>query len=153
MSTLEGQLLKSYDLGTVQLIIGGIPIGGYGEDGGLEYEQSSALFEFNVGATGLVTASRLNDDLVFAIITVMETSASYRNLGRIMQAQAALPGVIVPLAYLMFDPLTGDTIASAFVVFDTRPNMTKGRTAGERVFRVALPGAGANAVFGALNLI
>ena len=156
MSTLEGQLLKSYNLGLVQVTIGGIPIGGYDTDGGIEFEQGSDLYEKTVGATGLPTYSLLNDDSIEATITVMETSASYAALAALLQAQilaSSATGVIPPLPFAMFDPSTGDTLASAFTVFMTRPNQNKGRTAGPREFRISLVGAGAIAAYGTANLI
>jgi hypothetical protein len=156
MSTLEGQLLKSYNLGLVQLTIGGIPIGGYAADGGIEFEQSADLFEKTIGATGLPTYSLNNDDSIGATITVMETSLAYAALAALMQAQilaASATGVIPPLPFAMVDISTGDTIASAFTVFMARPNMNKGRVAGPREFRIDLVGAGAVATYGINNLI
>lgn len=156
MSTTEGQLLKSYNLGLVQLTIGGIPLGGYGTDGGIEFEQGSDLFEKSVGATGLPTYSLLNDDTVQATITVMETSAAYAALAALMQAQvlaASTTGVIPPLPFNMLDISTGDTISSAFCVFLNRPNQNKARVAGTREFRIDLVGAGALATYGVANII
>lgn len=156
MSTTEGQLLKSYNFGLVQITIGGIPIGGFGTDGGIEFEQGSDLFEKTVGATGLVTYSLLNDDSMEATITVMETSAGYAALAAAMSAQVlavSATGVIPPLPFAMIDVSTGDTLASAFCVFMTRPNMNKGRVAGVREFRISLVGAGALASYGTANLV
>ena len=157
MSTIAGQLTKSYNLGTVALTIGGIPFaGGAAEDGLVEFENSSDLFEVTVGATGLPTFSLLNDDLIFATITVMETSLAYLNLGALLQIQvaaASLAGVLAPLPFALLDISTGDTMAAGFAVFMSRPNMNKGRVAQAREFRVALPGAGALSGYGLANLI
>ena len=155
MSTSEGQLLKSYNLGLVALTIGGIPIGGYGTDGGIEFEQGSDLFEKTVGATGLPTYSLLNDDTVQVTITVMETSAAYAALAALMQAQvaAASLGALPPLPFNMIDISTGDTISAAFSVFMSRPNQNKARVAGAREFRIDLVGAGALASYGVANII
>jgi hypothetical protein len=154
VSTIEGQLLKSYDLGIVQLVVGGIPIGGFGEDGGIEFESDSDLWEVNVGATGLTTFSKVNNDLLFAIVTVMETSLAYAALGGLLKTQQLNPlPVIVPLPFLMVDPSTGDTVSSVASVFTQRPNQNKGRVAGERIFRIALPGAGATNLYGVANVV
>ena len=156
MSTLEAQLLKSYNFGLVQLTIGGIPIRGYATDGGVEFEQGSDIFEKSVGATGLPTYSLLNDDSVGATITVMETSLAYAALALLMNAQilaASTTGVIPPLPFAMVDISTGDTIASAFTVFMARPNMNKGRVAGPREFKIDLVGAGAIATYGINNIL
>lgn len=152
MSTLEGILGKHYDLGQVVCVVGVAPIGGYGEEGGLEFEANSDLFEAAVGATGLPTFSKLNDDLWFVDITVMETSNAYLILGALLKAQQLAP-IYVPLPFLMTDPNTGDSVSSATAVFMAVPAMNKARVAGERVFRLGLPGAGQTAVFGVLNVV
>lgn len=157
MSTLAGQLTKSYNLGLVSLTIGGIPLGGgAGEDGLVEFEQNSDLHEITVGATGLTTFSLNNDDLVIATITLMETSLAYTSLGALLNAQvlaASTTGVILPLPFTLLDVSTGDVLVSGTAVFLNRPNMNKARTAGVREFRVALPGAGATAQYGIANIL
>ena len=155
MSTSEGQLLKSYNLGLVALTIGGIPIKGFATDGGIEFEQGSDLFEKTVGATGIATYSLLNDDTVQATITVMETSAAYAALAALMQAQvaAASLGALPPLPFNMIDISTGDTVSAAFSVFMNRPNQNKARVAGTREFRIDLVGAGALATYGVANAL
>lgn len=156
MSTLQGQLLKSYNFGIMQLVVGGIPINGYDDDGGIEFEQGADLFEKTVGADGAPTYSLLNDDTVQAIVTLKETSAGYTALAALMTAQviaASTAGFIAPVPFLMLDITTGDTIATAFCVFMARPNMSKGRVAQAREFRIDLVGAGATAIYGAANAV
>ncbi len=153
MSTLEGQLAKSYDLGSVILVVGGVPLGGHGADGGVVVEPNADLFEMAVGATGLTTFSKLNDDVLMATITVKDTSLAYATLAGFMKIQQLTPLLIAPLAFLLVDPGNGDTVNSAFCVFMRLPTVSKLRVASEREFLVALPGAAASAVFGVANVI
>ena len=155
MSTLAAQLLRSYNFGAVQLIVGGAPVGGFDDDGGIEFENPD-LFEKTVGADGQVTYSVINDDSLGVTITLKETSAGVLVLNGLLQIQIAavsLTGSIPPLPFVMFDPATGDSIVSAFAVFMGRPNLNKGRVAGAREFRMDLVGSGATQQAGAGNLI
>jgi len=149
-----GLLAKSYDLAKVILTVGGVPIGGYGEDGGVEIAPIAPIHEVSVGADGLTVASRMNNDDALATITLNEMSAGYAALGALMKVQELNPTpVLIPVPFLLIDPSNGDTIASAFVIFVDRPTMAKGRTAGDRVFTLHLPGAAITAVYGAANVI
>lgn len=145
--------LKSYDLSAVVCTLGPILVGGYGEEGGLEYEWAAPIGEFNVGATGLTTFSRNNNGLLFVNITVMESSLAYNLLGAAMKAQELTPFVIVPIPFFMKDFINGDQIATATSVFEARPTPSKGRTVGERVFRLGLPKAAGSALYGIQNLV
>jgi hypothetical protein len=157
VSTLAGQLTKSYNAGLLSLSIGGIPLaGGAAEDGVVTFENNSDTMELTVGATGLPTFSLLNDDVIIATITLMETSVAYAALGALLNAQnlaVSTTGVIPPTPFSLFDVSTGDTMAAGFAVFMSRPNMNKGRVAGPREFVVALPGAGALSQYGLANLL
>ena len=82
--------LKTYDLQSVYLTLGGYRIGGYGEDGGIEFEYSADIGELKTGADGQSVFSRINNPAMLCTITVMETSLSYKQLADLMQAQAAL---------------------------------------------------------------
>ena len=63
-------ILKTYDLSAVKLAIGGILLGGYAEDGGIEVEPAAPVGEFSSGADGEAVFSRSNNDAVFVTITV-----------------------------------------------------------------------------------
>lgn len=150
------RIVKNYDLKFHNIItFGGIQLGGFGEDSAVEYEYPSDQFEDVVGADGEVTVSSLNDNRVYATITLMETSASFRELDALRKSQmaAARRGPILPLPWLHVDRVRGDTIADAFGVFMDRATPSKGRTAGERQFRILLPFAAEDMVQGALNFI
>jgi hypothetical protein len=140
--------IKTYDLASVYLIIGGYRIGGYGEEGGIEFEYGADIGETKVGADGQATFSRNNNDSMIVTITVMETSKSYKDLAALMQAQIDAE-TIEALAFLMEDEINGDKIRAAYATFLTRPTPNKGRTVGERAFKVFLPNAATEAQFGA----
>ena len=147
-----GLIAKTYDLSAVVCTLGPVSIGGYGEEGGLEFEQGAPIGEVTVGATGLATFSRSNNKDMIVTITVMETALSYNLLGQQMKVQENTPFVIVPLPFFMRDFITGEQIAAASAFYLERPTITKGRTVGERAFRVYLPGAATSALYAPQNL-
>tara|TARA_R110000824_G_scaffold30668_7_gene100632 strand:+ start:6821 stop:7273 length:453 start_codon:yes stop_codon:yes gene_type:complete len=149
-----GLLAKEYDLSKVILTVGGIPIGGYGSDGGVVVEWVAPIYEVNVGADGLTVASKVNNTDATATITLNEMSAGYAALGGLLKIQEndPTPGLI-PIPFLLIDPGNGDTVASAFVIFTDRPSISKARVAGERAFTLHLPGAAITAIYGAANVI
>ena len=149
-----GLLAKNYDLAKVILTVGGIPLGGYADDGGIDIAPLAPIHEVSVGADGLTVASRMNNDDALATITFLESSNGYFALAGLMKIQELNPTpVLIPLPFFMIDPINGDVISSAFTIFVDRPTVGKGRTVGERVFTLHLPGAGITAVYGALNII
>ena len=133
--------LKTYDLNSVFLVIGGRRIGGFGEDGGIEFEFSTERGEMAIIADGQATFSQTNNNLMFATVTVMETSKSYRDLADLYTTQAA-EAPKERLNFLMEDELSGDKVTDQYAVFIAVPAPSKGRVAGEREFRIALPNAG-----------
>lgn len=148
-----GLIAKTYDLSAVICTVGLVVVGGYAEDGGLEFEQSADVFDVSVGATGLTTASKINNTDMIVTITVMESSAAYLGLGAALKLQENTPFVVVPIPFFMRDNINGDQIATATAFFLTRPNMSKGRLAGERQFKLHLPGAAIGALYGIQNLV
>jgi len=149
-----GLIAKHYDLSKVILVVGGIPITGYGDDGGIEVEPLAPMHEVSVGADGLTVASKTNNTDGVATITLSEASLGYAALAGLMQAQDISPvPAQLPLPFLLTDPVNGDVITSAFAIFLNRPTITKGRTAGERVFTLHLPGAFRTASFGVANVV
>jgi hypothetical protein len=144
--------LKTYNLkdGNV-LIVGGVVIGGYGKEGGLKYSYGSDRVEDVVGADGQVTVSVLNDQRMYAEITLMENSPASKELMallRIQGLQASLPTGILPLAYFHSDLVNGDLVADAYAVFMNLPEPSKSRTVGEVTYKILLPAAAKTAVIG-----
>lgn len=144
--------LKTYDFkqGNI-LVIGGVEVGGYDEDGSITYEFPSELYERKNGADGQTTVSRLNDDDVLCTVTLLESSPAYKQLALLMNFQLN-QNPIIPLPFVHVDINNGDEIVSAYTVFMTRPTPTKGRTVGTREFQVLLPNVARDIGFGTLNL-
>lgn len=135
-----GAPLKTYDLSLVFCTIGGHRVGGYADAGSINLEMAEAVTTTSVGADGEVTASRNNNKVVFANITLRENAKSVRRLFELYAVQAAQPSIL-PLPFLLRDILNGDEIRDRFAVFEQIPPPSKGKTAGDRVFRVMLPNA------------
>lgn len=145
--------LKNYNFkdGTV-LIIGGRQIGGFAEDGGVEYEFPSEIYEHVSGADGQVTISQMNDFRMIATVTLMETSKSYRDLFQMLRTQEAQL-LKLPLAYLHRDQINGDQVLGGQAVFLGWPAPSKSRTAGEREFQILLPQGAKSFLAGSQNII
>lgn len=145
--------LKNYNFKDgVVLIIGGRQIGGFAEDGGVEYEFPSDIYEHISGADSQVTISQLNDHRMIATITLMETSKSYRDLFQMLRTQEAQL-IKLPLSYLHRDQINGDQVLSGSAVFLGYPAPSKSRTAGEREFRILLPHGAKSYLAGSQNII
>jgi hypothetical protein len=131
------------------LLIGGFKIGGFGDDGGIEYEFGDDIHRHTSTADGQTVVSRVNDARVTATITVKETSSGYRRLGQLLQQQLLVPNALVSLPYVHKDPINGDLVTASQVVFLNYPQPSKARDAGDREFQILLPYA--NVQFGILN--
>lgn len=150
------KILKSYGIAGSTVILGGFDLGGYGEDGGLEYEFASDIGEMTVGSLGDTVFSHNFNDLVFVNITVLESTKTYRDLFGLMNAQLLLmrQGLpILPLNWYHLDAFNGDLVKCPYPTFVQRPGPSKKKKVSERVFRLALPGAGEDMIMGALNVI
>ena len=147
------QIQKTYDLKSCQLIVGGIKVGGYAEDGAVEFEYDDPdEHTITVGTDGESVASRSNNTNMTVTISLMETSRSVRLLAGLWQTQRKL-SPMPPLDFYFRDPLIGDEVSSSYATFTTRPVIVKGKTVSSRVFRLSLPGAVDTMVLGANNLI
>ena len=134
------------------LVIGPYDIGGFAEDGGIEYEFGSDIYEHVSGADSQVTVSQLNDYRMIATVTLMETSASYKRLFDLLTIQRAQLKKL-PLSFMHRDQINGDQVAVGTIIFLNWPAPSKARTAGEREFRILLPDGAKNFQGGSLNLI
>jgi hypothetical protein len=149
-----GLIAKTYDLAKVILVVGGVPITGYGEDGGIEIEFTGPIHEVTEGADGLTVASKTNLTDAVATITLSEKAAGYLALATAMRLQEQDPSpVLLPVPFLLTDPSNGDVTSAAFTIFMARPTITKNRLAGERVFTMHLAGVAVTQIYGAANII
>lgn len=146
---------KTYNLALLQLSVGGRKIGGFGAEGGVTITWGGDLFDVQVGADGEAVASFNNDQSAIVEITVMESSKGYRDLAELQAKQLGevRTGPLGRMEVRMKDPINGDKLADQYGVFLNRPEMTKGKVAGERVFRISCPNAGASLEMGTGNTV
>lgn len=141
---------KIYSLAAVQLTVGNFLIGGFGEDGGVEFEWDADIGEITNGATGETVFSANNNFTARVNITVLESSGSYRDLGILLKAQevASAIGFAIPIPFAMLDSISGDNISTPTALFTQRPTQSKARTVGERTFQMVIPGGALTALYG-----
>jgi hypothetical protein len=141
-----------YNFKTNLLLIGGFKIGGFGDDGGIEYEFGDDIHRHVSTADGQTVVSRVNDARLIVTVTLKETSAGYRRLAQLLKQQLANPLGLAPLPFVHRDPINGDLVTSSHAVFLNHPSPSKARDAGEREFQILLPYAAFDVQFGSLNL-
>lgn len=146
------EIPKFYNFKSNIILINGIRIQGFGDEGGVEYEFADDAQRHTSGADGQVTVSRVNDYRMIATFTVKETSTGYTILSALMQDQLAVTDRLNPLPYVHIDPVNGDLIRSSHAVFLTWPEPSKARDAGDREFQILLPNAAAEVIFGPRNV-
>lgn len=129
--------LSTYSLPDIQLTLGGYRIDGWASDGGIEYEVPERGTITN-GADGHHVFNRSGNRSMTVTITVLATSLAYKRLSALMVAQDT-QNPIQPLAYLMTDPNTGDSVSSQDAVFTQGPAPSKGAEVAEAQFTLFLP--------------
>lgn len=130
--------LRTHDFKQFVLTINGLLIGGFGEEGGCEYEWAADIGEDTVGADGEVTFSRNNDERVYVDITVMQTSQGYARLMALMQQQQREPEIL-PMPFEASNPRTGERFFSEYTVFKSRPEANEQKVSQDRTIRILLP--------------
>lgn len=129
---------KSYDFSEVQVIVGGLRIGGFSEDGGVDFEASGEIASMKQGADGEVTVSKLPLPPATATIKLAETSESNLVLQGLLVAQRETPsGFVLPFAVL--DGTTGESVLSGQCVFLNMPSIGKAKEAGTREWKLGIP--------------
>lgn len=135
----------TYDLTAVMLMMGGIHVTGFGDGDVIKFTHPEDLTEPTVGADGDVVFSKMANDHMEGEIILLPTSKAYAQLYALLVLQHP-PGIgtaILPLPFLCTDTINGEVISASTLVFLNRPEITLGKTVGERVFRFYLPKAGA----------
>ena len=135
----------TYDLTACILMIGGVHMTGFGDGDVIKFTHPEDLTEPTVGADGKVVFNRLANDHMECEIILLPTSKAYPLLyGMLKDQHPAGPGTqIAPLPFLCRDTINGETVSTSSVVFLNRPEVSMGKTVGERVFKMYLPDAGA----------
>lgn len=142
-----------YDFTANDLIIGGLEVTGFGEDGSIEYDFQGDIYEHASGADGHVAISRQNDYRMVVTVTVMENSQGNRYLAELVAQQTRVAQLAPPpMPYLHRDRISGDEIKSPNAVFLTWPSPNKARSAGTREYTILLPHGAINLAFGGVTV-
>ena len=129
---------KSYNAAAVKVLIGGVPIQGFGPDDMVSVEWDGELASQQQGADGEVTVNRHPIPPAKGKIVLMETSLGNAALLTLLVAQRAVEaGSVLP--FMVYDPSTGETVASAELAFSSLPGVGKGKEAGTREWNFLLP--------------
>jgi hypothetical protein len=131
-------MTKTYNIATIYTTIGGVQISGFGDSAGIEFEDIP-LFEATDGCDGEHVVSRINKKSTTAKLTLMQTSAGYRNLAVLLNLQKTVVdagGPITPLPLAVVDPNTGTTAISGYVTFLTEPGPKFGAKVGTVEFNL-----------------
>lgn len=142
---------KFYNFKANRLLIGGFEIGGYDDDGGIEYEFGDDIHRHVSTADGETVISRVNDFRLTATVTLKETSKGYKRLANLLRIQKSNELGIDPLPFIHVDPINGDIVASPYSIFINHPSPSKARDAGSRQFQILLPYAAFSVELGTFN--
>ena len=136
---------NTYDLNAVMLTIQGVVVDGFADGDVISFTHPEDLAAPPVGSDGHTVISRLGNNNMEVEIRLMLTSKAYTTLYGLLTTQHP-PGLhigFLPCILLCIDMINGETIVSGQAVFMTRPEVTYGKTVGERSFKLYLPNAGA----------
>ena len=142
-------LVEDYAFEDVICTVNGQEIGGWDEDGGLEFEFPEDMLTDTAGATGEVYLSKNSDRRVYVDITVRQGTPSASFLGGLVQTQNNARGFIPKKVFSMKSFTTGEKVFDEKAVFISQPEPNQQSESSERVFRLLLPNAGGKIVYGA----
>lgn len=145
------ELLRPYDFNQVLITVDGVQIGGFGEEGGIEFEMGGDMLEHSVGADGTVFVNRSNDKRVIGTITVMQNTAAATYLGGKMQLQNAAIGPLPTINLFIRNLITGEQIQDPQSVFIQRPAPNQNASSSERAFPILLPYAANKIIYGTIT--
>lgn len=135
-------LIGDYNLATVQVTVGDFRVTGWSADDAANVVPVSDLMESEVAADGShVSISQINDPRHEATLTVRRNTAAFRLLSDAMFAQLteAETGAITPLAFQIFDPISGDKIVEKAARFMREPDMGFNKSQTDAEFKLLLP--------------
>jgi hypothetical protein len=144
---------RFYNFKTNIILINGIRIAGFGDEGGIEYDYGDDIHRHVSTADGETVVSRVNDFRLTATITVKETSRGNAILMGLLQQQRLNELSLEPLPFVHLDPILGDLVRSSHAVFLNFPEPSKGRDAGDREFQILLPHAAGDLILGANTIV
>lgn len=148
-------MARVYDLKRVICTVSGVNVGGYGESDALSFEWSEEITSRKSTADGQIVHSRNNNRECIVTITLMQTSRAIPLLLGLLETQhgdnlGIAPPVVVPMAFQMLDPSTGDELAGT-AIFVNRPAPSKSKDVGEVEFMLSIDSP--RYVLGAANLL
>ncbi len=135
-------ILSDYNLAAVQVTLGSFRVTGWAADDAANVTPMSDLNESQSSADGAhVSVSRINDPRWECTLTVRRGTAAYRHLIEALQAQLVQSnaGAIEPLAFQIFDPVSGDKINEKNIRFMRYPDLPFAKTASDAEFKLLLP--------------
>lgn len=123
--------LRTYNLAQVQILVGGLPMEGFGESDAISFEMNADLYESAVGADGEVTRSATNDRSGTITLTLMSTSPANDKLNVFLQRSK---GSAVNDTFEVFvkDLNSADTFIASDAYIQKEPVSSYGRNAAER---------------------
>lgn len=124
-----------------KVIVNSRVIGGYDDDGGVEYSYDNEEdYSAANGADSETTVSRTNNPLGEVTITLKESSDGYKYLLGLCRLQdASAPAGLLTVSYLHTDLDNGELVTENEGVLKTRGMPSKGREAGTREVVIILP--------------
>jgi hypothetical protein len=131
--------LKTYNLAMVKILLGGVPMDGFGESDALSFEANSDLFESAVGADGEVTRSATNDRSGVITLTLMSTSKANDWLNTWLSKSKTVEltlGAGDKFEIYVKDLNSLDTLIAADAYIQKEPTSTYGRNAAEREWTI-----------------
>ena len=129
---------KSYSATALHVVLNGVPITGFGPDDLVSIEFDGEIASAQQGADGEVTISRHPIPFAKGKITLQEASTSNAVIEALLFGQRLVESRSV-LPFLMLDPSTGESVASAELAFSKLPTIGKGKTSGTREWEFILP--------------
>lgn len=132
------------DFANCFLVINGEEIIGFGNDGGVTFEESDPKAEMAMGIDGKVQISRRPSTRPrVAVVVLKGTSLGYGRLARQAAAQAA-ENKILPRPFSWFNASTGTTVTATHAVFLDEPIEPGEAMDPEVTLRIGLPNAVVN---------
>lgn len=131
---------RKYDLRKCNLIVGGIPIDGFGNGGAITFEPNADRYERRAGADGQQVFHAVNDDSWTVNIVLSPRSRAVNLMYNLFVVQEALPTGFVPTPFSFTDLLSGDTWNDAYAVFMRWPSQARSQTFDDVEYQLVLPG-------------
>lgn len=138
-------MAQLYDLKNVLITIGGIPMGGFGNNEAAVLQFGDDAKSSDVSADGQVVVSRNNDPRLFVVLTFLQTSGSipvledFRNLQDGVEAGVG-PALIPPLPFSLFNFTNDETVFDPNTIFMSQPGIPFGKNVGQTQYTLLLPG-------------